>query len=166
MVGEHAHERQATYLWARRFSYLRTIEEYRCTIFFPLRRTIVDSPRNFDLNLWLLDVNDLLLSYFSEHPTHLHVFARQRFSACKKGNRMNVRIHINAHFACYLAFSFYYIYSNVWIFKSKQANTLQHYISIHTIVKICNDNCSKSRQHRTSIERPDLVSIWSKRSWT
>jgi len=40
----------------------------------------------------------------------------------------------------------------------------QHYTSIHTIVKICNDNCSKSRQHRTSIEHPDLVSIWSKRT--
>jgi len=93
-------------------------------------------------------------------------FYYQRLPACEKGNQMNVRTHINVYFAHYLAFSFYYIYSNVWIFKNKQANIIQYYTSIHTIVKVCNDNCSKPRQHRTSIERPDLVSIWSKRPWT
>jgi len=109
-------------------------------------------------NLRLLDVNELL-THFSEHPTHLHIFARQHFNACEKGNRINVPTHINAHFARYLAFLFYYIYLNVWIFKSKQANTIQHYTLIHIIVKKCNDNCSKPRQHRTSNKYPDLVLI-------
>jgi len=97
--------------------------------------------------LQLLDVNKLLLSHFSEHPTHLHVLACQRFSACEKRSRMSVRTHISHA----LGFSFYYTYLNVWIFKSKQANTIQHYNFIHAIVKICNDNCSKPRQHRISL---------------
>jgi len=71
----------------------------------------------------------------------------------------------DSHFARYYGFSFYYTYSNVWIFKSKQA-TQYNIILLYAIVKICNDNCLKPRQHRTSIEHPDFISIWSKRPWT
>jgi len=103
-MEERPHERQATYVWARRFGYLHTVQEYRRTIFFPTpsRRLLTVWET---LNLRLFDVNELLLSY-SKHPIHLHILARQRFSACEKGNRINVRTHINAHFAHYLVFCF------------------------------------------------------------
>jgi len=42
-------------------------------------------------NLRLLDVNELLLSYSSEHP-HSHALACQRFSVCKYIS------HVTAHF--------------------------------------------------------------------
>jgi len=83
IVGEHTHERRATYLsTAFRLPWL--IEKYRRTIFFliPTRRTTVDNPRDFESSIawckWTVVIS------LQRDPTHLHVFARQRFSACKK----------------------------------------------------------------------------------
>jgi len=67
MMGEHAHEKRTTYVWARRFG-LRT-EEYRRTIFFstPSRRTIVNSPRAFESS------NLILLYAFNMFATMRHI---------------------------------------------------------------------------------------------
>jgi len=78
-----AHERRITYVW--RFGYLCTVKEYRrITSSFLFFYAVQLLTARESLNLRLLDVNKLLLSYFSEHSIHLHVFAYQRFFACEK----------------------------------------------------------------------------------
>jgi len=142
---------KASYVWARRFGYLRT--DVLSPFLFP---HAVDSSRDFESSIAWCKWTVNSFQRASDSLAHIRTAV---FNACEKGNRINVPTHINAHFARYLAFLFYYIYLNVWIFKSKQANTIQHYTLIHIIVKKCNDNCSKPRQHRTSNKYPDLVLI-------
>jgi len=138
MVGERAHERRATYVWAWRFDYLRTIEEYRRTIFFPTPscRTIVDSLRDFEFSIaWCKRTVVISLQRASDSlarirtPAFLRVWKR-KLNECSDPYKCT--------FACYLAFSFYYIFTQIFeylkVSKQTQYNIILRYTQLSKYV--------------------------------